>query len=844
MGRPLIIITIVLLSFYSGSIGYSQETGLQFSGHEVPLDKRTGLNLTPDRPIEFVKNAKLTFELKFEPNRHSYFGYIFRAILDDQNIDLIYTTIPVEGNNFHLVIGESISNISFPFSTEEITSQWVQVELTINKAANEIILKLGNNEFQDEFISDKTKSKLFLFFGAHRFNQFSSTDLPNMNIRNINFYEKRIKKYEWPLDQYEGNQVREVISNFNGRAENPIWILSFHQNWTLTDEIYFSGEIKYGFNEKSSEIQIIQRDSLYSYDLTNKQLSGHSPRHNFSPDDLYQLIYDSENNRFIYYSLDRNVKCLLSETSPYKPDEYAGVLSPLHWHHNRIVNPEDGILYAFGGYGQLTYRNDVFYYNDSAGRWETVKYDGTFYPRYLAGLGYNKKNKKAYILGGYGSRQGKQTINPSYYFDLLTYSFKENRFETLTKFSEYNRDFCFSNSLYIDTVQNTLYGLKFSKYEAMPQVQAIAISLDDYELKEVGNTFNFPFLDVSSTIDLLYDSLNKKLVSINTFYEKDRTKVTLHQIAYPPIPEIPEKKIPKKSFLLEIIVGGIFLISIFLFFYIRTRKKKSIIDDIPYTPTYYFDGSEADISKNFDSSLKPGSIIIFGGFQIINAQGKDITSSFTPLLKGLFLYIMISSVRQNKGVSSKSLDEVFWLDKSKQSARNNRSVNILKLKTILNSVGDCEISKDTGYWKFTFDPASVYIDYYEYQQIIRKNKLHTKEDMNNLLKIIHRGPALQNLNAEWLDDLKSELSNEIIDKILEFLQNKEKKIEPEFAIQLTNCVFFFDMINEEAMIYKSKLLVSLGKHSLAKNAHEKFVRDYKMLYNEQYDKTFSEILKS
>ncbi len=844
MNRKRIILVILTMSFFCHSISYSQKSGLQFSGHEVPLDKRTGLNLTPDQPIRFGSVAKLTFELKFEPDRHSYFGYIFRAILDDKNIDLIYTTIPVEGNNFHLVIGENISNISFSFPLDEITTQWVPFELTINKKSDQIELKVGDNAFQDEFSSSSRRSKLLIFFGAHSYDQFTSTDLPNMNIRDIEFFDSGKRKYHWPLNQYEGNRVNEVIANFNGQVQNPFWLRSFHQIWKLTDEIYFQGEIKYAYDAINNEIRIIQEDSMYAYRIGSKRLRSFSPGHDFSPDDLYQLIYDSKDNSFIYYSLDRNIKCLLSAPSSCEEGINQNLGQPKHWHHSRIVNPENGVLYTFGGYGQLTYKNKVFSFNDSAGQWTPVSYEGTFYPRYLAGLGYHEKNKKAYILGGYGSKQGKQAINPGYYFDLLTYSFEENRFETLTEFSDHSNDFCFSNSLHIDTASNTLYGLKFSKYEATPQVQAVAVSLDDYEMTEVGNTFSFPFLDINSTIDLFYDSLNNQLVSVNTFYENGRTKLTIHQIAYPPISETARIETYEQSYLTWIILAVLIIILVAVYFIIRKQKKKKITGNDSIVHEYVLDENGTEIIKLVDAEPKPGSVIIFGGFQIIDAKGKDITSSFTPLLKGLFLYIMIASLRHGKGVSSKSIDEVFWLDKSKQSARNNRSVNILKLKTLLQNVGDCEISKDTGYWKFTFNPSSVFIDFYEYLQIIRKGRLKSKEDMINLLKIIHRGPALQNINADWLDDFKSELSNEIIDNVLEFIHQQEDKIEPEYIIQITNCIFFFDMINEEAMIYKCKMLVKLGKHSLAKNAYEKFVREFKVLYDEDYDKSFSDVLKS
>ena len=84
--------------------------------------------------------------------------------------------------------------------------------------------------------------------------------------------------------------------------------------------------------------------------------------------------------------------------------------------------------------------------------------------------------------------------------------------------------------------------------------------------------------------------------------------------------------------------------------------------------------------------------------------------------KKLFLFILLHSLRNDKGVSSNTLYETFWFDKSVESARNNRAVNIVKLKSLLENLDTASISKETGYWKFDFDPPAVYIDYFEYLQ--------------------------------------------------------------------------------------------------------------------------------
>ncbi len=52
--------------------------------------------------------------------------------------------------------------------------------------------------------------------------------------------------------------------------------------------------------------------------------------------------------------------------------------------------------------------------------------------------------------------------------------------------------------------------------------------------------------------------------------------------------------------------------------------------------------------------------------------------------------------------------------------------------------------------------------------------------------------------ADWLDVFKSDVSNDIIDNLAEFIKNSD--CEPDFILQLTNCMFMFDMVSEEAMI--------------------------------------------
>jgi two-component SAPR family response regulator len=217
---------------------------------------------------------------------------------------------------------------------------------------------------------------------------------------------------------------------------------------------------------------------------------------------------------------------------------------------------------------------------------------------------------------------------------------------------------------------------------------------------------------------------------------------------------------------------------------------------------------------------------------------------FTPLLKELLLIIIIYTIRWERGVSSEKLNELLWFDKSEKDARNNRSVNMAKLRSILEKVGSCQISKETGYWKLLPVEGELFIDYREYMNILRRKDSLDKELVNDLMKIIDRGTFLSNADYEWVDDMKSEISNEIISILLRFANTNGIERDTDFVIRLINYVFNFDLVNEEAMIIKCRSLVYLRKHSLAHRAFEKFKRDYKSLYGEDYAGTFQDVVES
>ncbi len=101
--------------------------------------------------------------MKFEPGRVTYFGYIFRAIIDSKNFDLIHSPNQNISNNFHLVIGEKISNISFYDPLEQVQNDWITVELRMNGNQDSIHLVFDGKTYSDRVESFEGRSRSGFF---------------------------------------------------------------------------------------------------------------------------------------------------------------------------------------------------------------------------------------------------------------------------------------------------------------------------------------------------------------------------------------------------------------------------------------------------------------------------------------------------------------------------------------------------------------------------------------------------------------------------------------------------------------------------------------------------------
>jgi DNA-binding SARP family transcriptional activator len=845
------VITVILLNILFLVPANAQSYGLGFYSHEVVQDKRTTLDLSLNN-IRPKDNLDVSFDLSFMPNHVIYFGYILRLIGDDkQNIDLVYDN-QANTKHFKIIIGERLSKICFNIDDKLLFEHWNKLRLLIDYKNDKLTVFSGKEAYSESGLQLKPCANYKLLFGANSYRQFQTTDLPPLKLRDVNVSQNGTLLSNWPLNEWEGNVANETINQNNGTVTNPLWVKSRHRNWQMEKEFTVPGDASAAFDAANERVLIVSQDSLFAYTVNKTpQLTStayNSGRQLLVPGD--QALYG--NDKLYYLYIDQMAVGTYDFEAKRWNKGFTNVATN-NGHFNKFFSKADSSIYTIGGYGQLIYKDSVKRYNVITNTWQKVKIKGdTFTPRYLAGLGTNAAGDTAYVIGGYGSASGQQIVNPRNLYDMMRFSVKDKSFKKLFTIDVKNEDFVFSNSLVINEKERSYYGLIFPQHKFNSSLQLIRGSLDKANYRLVGDTIPFLFHDIHSFSDLYYLPHSGKFLAVTLFRENDRTRIKIFSLLSPPEPlDDRVVEVSHAGYLLWILISGVVVLAIAGFILFK-RKKRPVFPEPQHQPnpvavtTGADQQPEAEVLLFEDEHTKgqcKNSIFLFGDLQLFTPGGNEITKYFTPLLKELFLVILLYSVKLDRGVSSEKLNEILWFDKSEKSARNNRSVNIAKLKSLLDKMGYCQLSKDTGYWKIEIDYSHILVDYHNYLNIVSNKTKLNKQKIIQLTHITQRGNFLSNIEYEWLDTFKSEVSNEIIDCYLSFAGSVPIADDPEFLIKLANDIFYFDPVNEEAMILKCKALAHIGKHSLAKNTFESFNKEYKAIYGEAFERDFHSILE-
>ena len=848
-GCICIVFCLCICFFVSTVSAQEIRYGLKFNSNNYEPEMRTSLNLSPYGYLPFSKGFSMAFDAKFHFKDEHIYGSVFSIINDkDNSIDLIMGEV---GLAFFMLSGDVVSNDTLT-DLNIVPEYWMPVSISVNIEEQE--LKIAVGEYVKKWNTPKIRDfdNVKIIFGKINDTQKQVIDVPDMTIKNLEITDLSGKSgYSWKLSTHVSDGVYDELKRHLAKCENPNWLLDNHGIWKK--EITFTTEQTpyLSYNSDQNIVAVADQRSFFTFAIKNSRLEKHAVNK--------KLSYNMTANQMIYNPLDSNYYAynLIKENDarefvPFNLAEGEWGHTTSHdnntdyRHHNRYFSQKYNRLYIFGGYGHLKYKGGVFIYDIDSKSWSKMALKGdSLAPRYLSGMG-KIDDDHLLFFGGYGSETGNQAFQPQFYYDCYIVDIRTMEAKRLWTLDSPDENFVASNSLVVDIINKCFYSLCYPSMKSNSMISLYKFSLEKPEYEIMADQIPIKFNDVLSYVDLFFDKYDNKLIATTFSLETEtETNVSVYTLSFPPLKKSDIYQIEKEKrsipFLLLIILLP-FLILVSTLFFIRKKKKRIGIKNIENKEE---EGRNATIvGINTVRQLKKQSINLFGGFQVVDKQGNDITGEFKPLLKNVFLLILLNTIKTGKGISFSKLKDILWFDKSEESANNNRGVALSKIRQIMDNVSGIQFNKKGTYWSAEFG-EEIYCDYYEALILIKKikeNKGTTINDIKRLLAIVTIGELLPSEQVEWADAFKSDFSNELVDLISYLIRQETIVISDDIYIDMANALFVHDPLNEDALKIKCKVLVKMGKNGLAKNTYTAFTKEYAILFSTEYKYSFDQIV--
>lgn len=226
--------------------------------------------------------------------------------------------------------------------------------------------------------------------------------------------------------------------------------------------------------------------------------------------------------------------------------------------------------------------------------------------------------------------------------------------------------------------------------------------------------------------------------------------------------------------------------------------------------------SSAAVNDQRDDTTPKNTIQLFGEFRVWDRTGTDITSKFTPIIKELFLMILIFSHRNGNGITTEKITTAFWPDSDAEHAKNARSTTTARLRKILAKLDSISLDYSNKKWLIN-SGRQIDCDYISFSNWKENNKPMD----SHLLDILTKGAFLSDVSIEWLDGIQAEIEIAAIDCLISVL-GSSSSLNPMEKLSLTDSILRWDSFNDFAMKEKVETLKAMGKVGLAKKFEDKF----------------------
>ncbi len=842
LSRSIAVILSLLLAAFSVDAQENPHSGLFFRSHEVIQDERTSLNITPDDPIRIKDELVIEFEALFRQG-DGYYGYIFKTLANGKTpIDLV-SNLASESENFWLVVGEkAVFSFFWAELGGDVYNSWIKIRLSYIPSSREISLSINGIEKAGKIENLERLDTFQMVFGSSSVPNMLNSDVCPMTVKNLSIKDANREIRFWELGKHGKESVYDQKQGARAEVSYPVWEIDRQLYWRKLERIVFPGIVGITSNPSADTIFLVARDRMMVYlpesrNSFTQYFNGGNPY----PCLENNLVYSADDNEIWSYSFDSplvsklDLKSLIWSASPDTCPE------PDLWHHSKFLFSPAKKIKTFGGYGHYNYKSSQWTLSETMSEWDSMDYSAQITPRYLSAAGRLSDNK-ALIFGGYGSPSGKQGINPQYYYDLYTWNLENGDISKLRDINVEKHPFTPVADLIVSENGESFFTLIFNNTNYNTSLNLVKVGIHEDSFVQYQDSIPYNFLDTDSWAGLFHNSKNSTLVALT----RTDSILEIYERSFPPIlvsdaiqMESSQFSWYEKSLIWALLVGTL---SGLVWLLYRKKRQLSQKDDLSGEMVKPAVSDEIMVASPPKISRDSASLNLMGGFQIFDVRGKDITGQFTPTLKQLFLLIYLSGIFDKKGISSDRLTELLWGDKSLTNARNNRNVNISKLRLLLEKIApDIQLVHDNTYWKIEHG-KSIHSDLKDTLLVLDKIRSGTaigRAELEHLLNNTAKGDICPGIQNEWMDQFKTALAGTILDGL--FLLVKQEK-DQEVLVSISDCILKFDPLNDEAITLKCQSLFNSGKKGLALTAYKLFAKEYHTMLGQAFEKSFNDIV--
>lgn len=797
----LVILLFLCLSTLSAKI----EDGIVFKSYNVQPEERTSLSIpaAPNGRIAFQDSLTVSFSVKINLEI-GHFGYLCRMLFDETHtIDLVLSP---KGSQTIICATGDHKNVVPVLEEEAEMDVWTDIYVRAFRDGDSLVFSANGNEVM-RTENSRGRHHVKIIFGKADTPGLATSDVAPMHLADLQIKRDSHKVASWMLSGPEDLNPRQGISI---KAVNHVFSRDLNIHWTSIMGADVPSTTYCAFSRDYNKVFFVSKGQVLVYDLPSATQRiipfstdikpGLSLDHFEVLPDGTLVCADAPAGEFIRFSgSDWERESSRERTS-------------IHLHNNSVFT--GGQFYQMFGYGQHRYSNTVWCWDPVTFTSEARELTGV-QPRYLAGAG--EKDSKIYILGGKGNETGRQELGVSLFDSLLEVDPKTLESKELWSNPVLRK---YTPAKDIVFLEDGIYALLFNPEVHDSALQLTRFSYEGGRQEFLSDPIPFPFLDVSSQARLAYNKdLDYYVAAV--CYEDDgkANKAELYFIANPVIPAKDKAELASGG--IPVWFGLLLILTVLgvcaLFIILRKRRARNIMDDL-------------DIPAEPSQPTKPG-IYLLGGFHIMDMEGRDMASSFSPTQMQL-LSILVLYTAEKGGVSNTKLKSILWPDKSDTSFNNNKGVYLKKLRDALEQVGPVSIVQDGGLWKIE-DGMSL-CDY-----IVAKHRLE-KGDSAEVLRVASWGPLLPEYQFEWLDPFKAGYA----DTVLNLLSTMASSgVSPEVSLKVADCRLLFDSLDEDAIALKCQALVALGRSGTANSVFQRFRGDYLTVMGEEFPEDFTSFLK-